>query len=98
VTGRFDGRTMTVTGSVPLALYDTVAEPSARPSAPPTLSEEQWDAVQLGLRAAPGLLTAERAGDTGPVQVLVVHDDGSIQAWADASFGAGTVLVRSALR
>jgi hypothetical protein len=28
----------------------------------------------------------------------VVHDDGSIQAWADASFGAGVVLVTSALR
>jgi hypothetical protein len=98
VTGRFDGTTMTVTGSVPLALYDVAAEPSPRPSAPPTLSAQQWDAVQAGLRAAPGLLTAERTGDTGPVQALVVHDDGSIQAWADASFGAGVVLVTSALR
>lgn len=98
VTGTFDGLTMTVTGSVPLALYDPVAPPSPRPSAPPSLSPQQWDAVRAGLQVAPGLLTLDRPGDTGPVQLLVVHDDGSIQSWADASFGPGTVLVTSALR
>jgi len=39
-----------------------------------------------------------REGDTGPVYVDVVHDDGSLQAWADTSFGAGAVRVTSALR
>ena len=38
-----------------------------------------------------------REGDVGPVLVDVVHDDGSLQAWADAVLGAGTVRVRSAL-
>ena len=34
VTGTFDGLTMTVTSSVPLALYDTVAEPLPEPLRP----------------------------------------------------------------
>jgi hypothetical protein len=98
VTGTFDGHTMTVTGSVPLALYDTVAEPSPRPMAPPDLTAEQWARVESGVRLLPGLLTSTREGDTGPVYVDVVHDDGTLQAWADAGFGAGVVRVTSALR
>ena len=31
------------------------------------------------------------------VAVDVVHDDGSLQAWADAAYGTGLVFVRSAL-
>ena len=51
VTGRFDGRALTVTGSVPLGLYDIEAEPSPRPSAPPDLDAAQWEAVMRGLDA-----------------------------------------------
>jgi hypothetical protein len=98
VTGTFDGLTLTVTGAVPLALYDTVAEPSPRPMAPPDLTADQWADVETGVRLLPGLLTSAREGDTGPVYVDVVHDDGTLQAWADASFGVGAVRVTSALR
>lgn len=97
VTGTFDGLTMTVTNSVPLALYDTVAEPSPSPSALPSLSTDEWAGVESGVRLLPGMLTSMREGDVGPVLVDVVHDDGSLQAWTDAAFGAGTVRVRSAL-
>jgi hypothetical protein len=97
VTGPFDGLGMTVTDSVPLALYDTVAQPSPRPVAPPALTPEQWAAVEAGVRLLPGLLTSAREG-AGPVHVEVVHDDGSLQDWADAAFGAGAVRVTSALR
>lgn len=98
VTGGFDGSTMTVTDSVPLALYDTVAEPSPRPMAPPDLTADQWSDVESGMRLVPGLLTSVREGDIGPLYAQVVHDDGTIQAWADAMFGAATVVVTSALR
>ena len=98
VTGTFDGRTMTVSGSVPLALYDTVAEPSPRPMAPPDLTADQWAEVESGVRLLPGMLTSVRDGDTGPVYVDVVHDDGTLQSWADTSFGVGAVRVTSALR
>jgi hypothetical protein len=98
VTGRFDGRTLTVTGSVPLQPDDVDPEPSPRPSAPPHLDAAQWDGVFRALAVAPGQITLGPAGDTGPMLLTVIYDDGTIQAWADASFGAGTVLVTSALR
>jgi hypothetical protein len=98
VTGTFDGQVLTVTDAVPLALYDTVAEPSPSPAPTPELTEQQWAAVTEEVQAAPGLLTVDRPDGTGPVQVAVVHDDGSVQAWADASFGIGAVVVTSALR
>ena len=98
VTGRLTRTGMTVTEVVPLPLYDPPAQPSPRPSAPPPLGPQQWEAVRERLMGAPGLLTVDRPDDAGPMQLLVVHDDGSIQAWADASFGAGVVVVSSALR
>lgn len=98
VTGTFDGLTLTVTGAVPLALYDTFALPTPTPTPVPELTQTQWAAVVQGVRAAPGLLTVDRPNDTGPVQVSVVHDDGPVQAWADTSFGVGAVVVTSALR
>ena len=98
VTGRFDGRALTVTGSVPLGPNDDSAEPSPRPSAPPDLDAAGWDGVARALAVTPGLVMLGREGDSGPVLVTVVHDDGTIQAWADASFGAGVVVVTSGLR
>lgn len=98
VTGDFDGLTLTMTDAVPLALYDTVAEPTPTLVATPPLDHGQWEAVVQGVQAAPGLLTIDRPEDTGPVHVTVVHDDGSVQAWADAAFGQGAVVVTSALR
>ncbi|WP_377643021.1 hypothetical protein [Oryzobacter terrae] len=98
VTGTFDGLTMTVTTSVSLALYDTVAPPSPRPMAPPELTADEWADVETGVRLLPGLLTSLREGDTGPVLVDVVHDDGTLQDWADAAFGVGAVRVTSMLR
>lgn len=54
--------------------------------------------VNQELQAALGdqLLTS---GSTSPdsLDALVVHDDGSIQAWADATYGDGLVRISSAL-
>lgn len=44
---------------------------------------------------APGFLGSGVAD--GVVGLDVIHDDGSIQAWADATYGEGLVLVSSAL-
>lgn len=98
VTGTFDGLTLTVTEAISSALYDTLAEPTPSPVPVPPLTKTQWAAVVQGLNAAPGLLTVDRPNDTGPVRVSVVHDDGLVQSWADASFGVGAVEVTSALR
>lgn len=99
VTGTFDGLTLTVTDVVPLATHGPQAEPSPRPVAPPDLDEAAWRAVEEEARALPGLLTSVLEGETtGPLHVEVVHDDGSLQAWADARFGVGAVRVTPMLR
>ena len=84
---------MKVSGTAPAG-----PEPTASPAAPPDLSAAEWDAVEAAVSGAPGLIEVYRPEDAGPVMVTVVHDDGSIQQWADSSFGAGAVVVSSALR
>ncbi len=98
VTGVFDGSTMTVSSSVPLALYDTRCDAvpatrrhlrSSRSSSGPTSRPASG--------SCPASLTSMREGDTGPVLADVVHDDGTLQDWADAAFGPGAVRVTSLL-
>jgi hypothetical protein len=98
VTGSFDGSTMTVSGTVPLALYDPVAPTPPQPLTPPALTAGEWASVETGVRLLPGLLTSMRDGDVGPVLADVVYDDGSLQAWADTAFGPGAVRVTPMLR
>lgn len=43
----------------------------------------------------PGVLSY--GGESYPLDVSVIYDDGTIQAWLDAEYGAGTVVVSSAL-
>lgn len=38
------------------------------------------------------------SGDDTDLQLTVVYDDGSFQAWADAEFGPDVVAVTSALQ
>lgn len=51
--------------------------------------------VQKRLTRLPGMLRASSGFDH--VDVEVVHDDGSLQAWADATYGSGLVRISSAL-
>jgi hypothetical protein len=97
VTGTFDGATFTVTGAVPADRHD------GGPVAPPRLPDPAVDldgdelaeiAERLGgdLPGAQGAYVAD-----GHVLVDVVHDDGSLQDWADEQYGDGVVVVTSAL-
>ena len=45
-----------------------------------------------------GFLSGLGGGGPEPLELVVVHDDGSIQAWLDQEHGAGVVEVRSALQ
>ena len=95
VTGRFDGSTFEVTSAIPAALYDTVApEPSSEPD-PGSLSDAELESAQRELELLPGLLTIVPM--SGALDVSVVHDDGTLQDWADAAYGAGNVRILSAL-
>lgn len=51
--------------------------------------------LQRGLMELDGVLSSGRS--MGVVTLEVIHDDGSVQAWADEEFGEGVVEVSSAL-
>ena len=103
VTGTFDGTAMTVTGAIPSAVYD----PGPPPALFPPRCEDRANAdctgpsaarlaqIQREVQRLPGFLTAY-AGRFR-VDVEVVHDDGSLQALVDATYGPGVVAVGSAL-
>jgi hypothetical protein len=58
-------------------------------------TDAELEKVQRTLNGVPGVLSSGRGQDR--VDLVVVHDDGRIQAWADAEYGKGTVVVTSAL-
>lgn len=95
VTGHFDGTTMRVTSAIPAALYDAAA-PGASPEPDPgNLTDAELESAQRDLEDLPGILTTVPM--SGRLDVSVVHDDGTLQAWADSEYGAGNVRIISAL-
>ncbi|WP_126688269.1 hypothetical protein [Nocardioides ferulae] len=96
VTGTFDGETFTVTDLVPAALYDPmVPEPSTPPTPAVELDAGELEVVVGEVMALPGATSA--SADEVRVTVEVVHDDGSLQRWADETYGADVVNVVSLL-
>lgn len=59
-------------------------------------SAAEIEAVQQHLVDLPGMLMT--GSEDNRAGVTVVYDDGSYQAWADATYGEGLVLVSSALQ
>jgi hypothetical protein len=53
--------------------------------------------VAKELRDLPGGLGSGYGSISNTVEISVIHDDGSIQAWADEQYGEGVVTVTSAL-
>ena len=54
--------------------------------------------IQQELSDIPGMLGSAGDGAGNVVALDVLYDDGSLQAWADATYGEGLVEVSSALR
>lgn len=97
VTGRWDGTTFTLEEAIPAALYDTIAPtPEPTPSPAAEFSEQELVDIQETLTDLPGYLSSYPSAN-GQLVVDVIHDDGSIQAWADAEYGTDVLLVGSAL-
>lgn len=102
VTGTFDGTAMDVTGAIPAALYDPAA-PADGPRVPDIREggDDKTDpgradaAADLEASPLPGQLSVIPTEVS--VVVDVVHDDGSLQDWADTTYGAGVVEIISAL-
>ena len=100
VFGNWDGTALTVDSAVMLALYDTmptvdllVDEANAGSS-----SEQQLADIQAEIFDTAPVEVLSSFAKNGYLFVQVVHDDGSVQAWADQTYGAGVVAVRSALQ
>ena len=58
-------------------------------------TEKELMSVQDDLNKLPGVLESAPGRDV--VELMVTYDDGSYQRWADHTYGAGVVLVTSAL-
>ena len=96
LTGRWDGTSFEVTETVPGPLYDAMApEPADLPAPGREYSPQELDEIAEDLRELPGYQGGQVTD--GRVQVDVVHDDGSLQAWADEQVGTGVVVVTSLL-
>jgi hypothetical protein len=102
VTGTFDGTTLTVRDAVPAAVYD----PGPLPPEPKRCedlaaadchgpTEQRIAEIGEELTSLPGMLTI--VPSRFAVRADVVHDDGSLQAWADEAYGDGVVEIGSAL-
>jgi hypothetical protein len=100
VTGTWDGTSMTATEAIPGAVYDP-AMPSETPTPPAAkpLSDQQLEAIADELQdLLPGYVGAYGgAGTDGHVLADVLYDDGSLQDWADATYGDHVVVVSPAL-
>ena len=102
VTGSFDGTTLSVRDAVPAALHDPGPLP-AEPTRCEDLAKADCDRpteqriAEIGeeLTSLPGMLTIVPSRFV--VHADVVHDDGSLQAWADEAYGPGVVVIGSAL-
>ncbi len=96
VTGTFDGQGFTATGAVPAASYDAPSEAPSPGSAP---SRELSDTELAGIAEEVGALPGAQGAyaSEGQVTVDVLYDDGSMQQWADATYGRDVVVVVSAL-
>jgi hypothetical protein len=95
VTGTFDGETLAYQSAVSGAVYDPMPTPQPTSSAAEDHTQAELESIAHELNELPGALTT-MPGDN-LVVVDVVHDDGTLQEWADATFGEGLVFVRSAL-
>ncbi len=99
VFGAWERTAMTVTDAIQLALYDpmVVEDPQLDPANAGTGSEAELLAIQEGIAEAAPEEVLMSSVQNGYLFVTVVYDDGTVQAWADKTYGEGLVAIRSAL-
>ena len=99
VTGTWDGEAFTATEAISGALYDpAMSTPSPTPTPATSWSDAELADIATELQSSPAVLSAYGGeGSEGHVLVDVYYDDGTLQAWADDTYGAGVVLVNAAL-
>jgi hypothetical protein len=99
VQGIYDGSTFAVTGEpIMLALYDPIAPVDPTSGKPGTATEADVAEMQDALPAVIGDNFLASYPENGWLWVDVVWDDGTLQDAADATYGEGSVVIRSAIR
>ncbi len=99
VQGRYDGSALTVTApAVPLALYDPMPLPDPTGGVPGTADDATLRDVEQRVHDTLGDTVLASGAYDGRLWVTVVWDDGTLQDAADAEFGAGVVVIQSAMR
>lgn len=97
VTGTWDGEALTASDAIPAALYDPMApEPFEPPTPDPAVPAAELERIAEELREVLPGVQGTYAAETY-VMVDVTFDDGSLQEWADDTYGEDVVLVNSAL-
>lgn len=92
VSGTWDGSTLTFENAVAAPVYDPMpTTPADRPTPSVRHSQGELEAIAHEVDGLPGAQGAYP--DHGQVLVDVVYDDGSLQAWADRTYGSGVVVV-----
>jgi hypothetical protein len=88
---------MSPSDAIPGALYDrAMPSETPTPAADKPLTDQQLEGIAEELRdLVPGYLGAY--GADGHVVADVYYDDGSLQEWADSTFGPHVVVITSAL-
>jgi hypothetical protein len=96
VTGTYDGSTFTAEKSVPASKAPTDDATHAAP--PPLRQYSETDILDIAddVSGLPGVTGVVPLKD-GQVLVDVVYDDGTLQDWANATYGENVVVVSSAL-
>jgi hypothetical protein len=97
LAGRWDGESLTLTTAAPAAEHQpTAEEPTALPEPEQPVDPQRLERIARDLAGdLPGAQTSYVAD--GRAHVDVVYDDGSLQDWADETYGAGTVVVTGML-
>jgi hypothetical protein len=96
VTGTYDGSTFTATKSVPASKAPSDDATHAAP--PPLRQYSETDILDIAddVSSLPGVTGVVPLKD-GQVLVDVVYDDGTLQDWANMTYGENVVVVSSTL-
>lgn len=99
VTGTWDGTVFAAESAVMLALYDPmpVVDPLTDPANAGDTPDDELVSIQDDLTATAPFEVLTSVPQNGYLFVTVIYDDGTIQAWADDTYGIDKVAVRSAL-
>ena len=98
VTGTWDGTAFTVTDAISGALYDPMPEePTDLPAPATEHTQAELDDIATTVGSELPGAGGAYADDAGHVLVDVTYDDGTLQEYVDATYGAGVVVVSGQL-